>query len=207
MSTPVLTSKWAGNFDCEGGCRRKRLMAEEFSSKALDRYRKTGHPLKCKQCVADAEKAERDAAEARRKQKMAASSGNGGGDGKEEAEEVRQCAGSCQKQLQQSSFNRNQWGKGEGKSRCRTCVEQSLEDEKTQQSQSKQGKIDAARAKVENLKQTPGTKPQDIVAAESELAALEAEKVTGLKPIRLGSGRGRGRGRSGGGRGRGRGGK
>eukprot|EP00529_Nitzschia_sp_RCC80_P037775 CAMPEP_0113468448 /NCGR_PEP_ID=MMETSP0014_2-20120614/15360_1 /TAXON_ID=2857 /ORGANISM="Nitzschia sp." /LENGTH=73 /DNA_ID=CAMNT_0000360837 /DNA_START=33 /DNA_END=250 /DNA_ORIENTATION=- /assembly_acc=CAM_ASM_000159 len=72
MSTPVLTSKWAGNFDCEGGCRRKRLMAEEFSSKALDRYRKTGHPIKCKQCVADAEKAERDAAEARRKQKMAA---------------------------------------------------------------------------------------------------------------------------------------
>ena len=180
-------------------------MAEEFSAKALDRYRKTGHPLKCKQCVADAEKAERDAAEARRKQKMAAVTGSDGADGKEE-EEVRQCAGSCQKQLPQSSFNRNQWGKGEGKSRCRKCVEQSLEDDKTQQSQSKQQKIDAARAKVEKLKKTPGTKPQDIVAAESELAALEAEKVTGLKPIRLGSGRGgrgRGRGRSGGGRGRG----
>ena len=145
-------------------------------------------------------------AEARRKQKMAASSGSKEGSGEEE---VRQCAGSCQKQLPQSSFNRNQWGKGEGKSRCRTCVEQSLEDEKNQQSQTKSDKIDVARAKVEKLKKTPGTKPQDIVAAESELAALEAEKVTGLKPIRLGGGRGgrgRGRGRSGGAGGRGRGG-
>jgi len=32
MSTPVRTDKWAGNFDC-GNCRRKRLMANEFSKK------------------------------------------------------------------------------------------------------------------------------------------------------------------------------
>ena len=203
MSTPVVTSKWAGNFDCEGGCQRKRLMAEEFSAKALDRYRKTGQPLKCKKCVADAERAERDAAEARRKQKMETASSHDGGNNEDGgAEEVRQCAGSCQRQLPQSSFNRNQWGKGEGKSRCRACVEKSLEDDQAQRNQSKQDKIDAARVKVETLKKTPGTKPADIVAAESELAALEAEKVTGLKPVRLGSGRG---GRRGGGRGRGRG--
>lgn len=32
MSTPVVTEKWAGQFDCSV-CRRKRLMAEEFSKK------------------------------------------------------------------------------------------------------------------------------------------------------------------------------
>ena len=32
MSTPVVTSSWAGNFDCSV-CHRKRLMAEEFSKK------------------------------------------------------------------------------------------------------------------------------------------------------------------------------
>jgi hypothetical protein len=47
---------------------------------------------------------------------------------------------------------------------------------------------------------------QKIVVAESELAALEAEKVTGLKPVKMSAGRGRGRGR-GGGRGRGTGGR
>lgn len=32
MSTPVVTDKWAGNFDC-AICRRKRLTADEFSKK------------------------------------------------------------------------------------------------------------------------------------------------------------------------------
>lgn len=31
MSTPVVTDKWAGNFDCSGPCRRKRLVGSEFS--------------------------------------------------------------------------------------------------------------------------------------------------------------------------------
>lgn len=46
---------------------------------------------------------------------------------------------------------------------------------------------------------------QAILKAESQLAALEAEKVTGLKPMKMSStGGGRGRGRCrGGGRGRG----
>lgn len=176
-------------------------MGEEFSKSALDRYRKTGQPLKCKQCVAAAEKAERDAAASMRSTTDANAEY---GDHNPAQEEVRQCAGACRQQLPQSSFNRNQWGKGEGKSRCRSCVEQCLQDEHAQQTQSKQDKIDTVRAKVEKLKSQPSSKASEIVAAESELAALEAEKVTGLKPIRLGSGRGRGRGRSGGG-GRGRG--
>jgi hypothetical protein len=32
MSTPVITDRWAGNFDCDF-CRRKRLVGEEFSKK------------------------------------------------------------------------------------------------------------------------------------------------------------------------------
>ena len=79
MSTPVVTNQWAGNYDCEGPCRRKRLMAEEFSKKALERYRKQirqpqGKPmiLRCKQCVAEAERLEREAAAAKKKKKKAA---------------------------------------------------------------------------------------------------------------------------------------
>jgi len=34
--------------------------------------------------------------------------------------------------------------------------------------------------------------PKEILAAESQIAALEAEHVTGLKPVKLGRGRGRG---------------
>ena len=34
MATPVVTDKWAGNFDCNV-CRRKRLMADEFSKKVI----------------------------------------------------------------------------------------------------------------------------------------------------------------------------
>ena len=30
MATPVLTDKWAGNYDCSV-CRRKRLVGSEFS--------------------------------------------------------------------------------------------------------------------------------------------------------------------------------
>ena len=67
---------------------------------------------------------------------------------------------------------------------------------------SKEEKISAARKKVDDAKRSGNA--QQILAAESELAALEAEKVTGLKPIKLSAGRGRARGR-GGGRCRGRG--
>lgn len=113
-------------------------------------------------------------------------------------DETRVCAGSCQQDLPHSCYNRNQWGKGPGKSRCRACVEKSLKDEASQQDQATEDKIANARREVEELKARKAP-TAEIVAAESELAALEAEKVTGLKPIRLG-GRGGGRGRKGGGR-------
>ena len=164
-------------------------MGEEFSKKALERHRKDGKPLKCKQCVAADEQTERENA-AKRK-----------GDD-DNSDETRKCAGKCSQVLPKASFNRNKYSKGEGKSRCRDCVEQSVKDESANQQKSKEEKITAARKKVEDAKRSG--KAHLILAAESELAALEAEKVTGLKPIKLSAGRGRGRG-SGGSRGRGRG--
>ncbi|KAL7545181.1 hypothetical protein ACHAWF_008536 [Thalassiosira exigua] len=192
MSTPVVTNRWAGTFDC-GTCGRKRLMGEEFSKKALERHRKNGLPLKCKQCVSAAEQDEREKACSRRD---AANNDNN---------ETRKCAGKCNKMLSQSAFNRNQWSKGEGKSRCRVCVEQSIKDESTHQTKSKEEKLITARKNVKDAKATGDA--QRIIAAESELSALEAERVTGLKPVKLSStGRGRGA-RSGRFGGRGRGGK
>eukprot|EP00536_Pseudo-nitzschia_multiseries_P010009 jgi/Psemu1/306964/fgenesh1_kg.293_\ len=195
MSTPVITSKWAGNFDC-GVCRRKRLMADEFSKSAIEKHRKTGQALRCKQCTAKQEEEKRVGAKAK--------SGNtveNDGDGKDEK---RTCAGSCQKILSKDSFNRNQWSKPEGKSRCRECVERSIQEEAAQQKNAKGEKLEKARRKVQDLKSSKTATAMEIVAAESELAAIEAEKVTGLAPVKLG-GRGRGTRSYGRGRGRGRG--
>ena len=187
MSTPVVTDKWAGSFDCHV-CRRKRLMADEFSKKALERYRKEGGSLKCKQCVAAHEAAERQVAAERR----------------ESSCETRVCA-SCQQDLDASQYNRNQWSKGEGKSKCRSCVEQALKEEEAQRASSKQTKLQEAREEVDKAKVSGDS--QAILKAESILAALEAESVTGLKPVRMsgrGGGRNSGRFRSSGRGGRGR---
>ena len=78
--------------------------------------------------------------------------------------------------------------KGENKSRCRKCVEQSIQDETSSQTKNKQDKITAAKLKVEEANKSKDAKL--IAAAESELAALEAEKVTGLKPMKLSVGMG-----------------
>lgn len=72
--------------------------------------------------------------------------------------------------------------------------------------QAKHDALAAARAETKRLEAT-GASARDRVVAGAREAALEAELVTGLKPIKLG---GRGGGRGGGGRiggGRGRGGR
>lgn len=192
MSTPVVTDKWAGQFDCTV-CRRKRLMAAEFSKKALEKHRQQGTPLKCKACVEASQKEEQAAAASKRQ-----SDAND--------KEERACA-TCKKELPASEYNRNQWSKGEGKARCRSCVEQAVAAEAASSQQSKQAAITKAREDVARAKATG--KSSEILRAESVLSALEAEQVTGLKPVRMsgrgGGGRGRGRfsGRGGrGGRGR-----
>lgn len=195
MSTPVVTSKWAGNFDC-AVCRRKRLMAAEFSKSALEKHRKTGQVLRCKQCTTKQEE----------EQRAKPNSNNNDG---QDSNKKRTCAGPCQKILPKDSYNRNQWAKPEGKSRCRGCVERAIQEEAAQQKTAKDDKLENARKKVQDFKSSKKATPQEILAAESELAAMEAQKVTGLAPIRLGGrgrgmrsyGRGLGRGRSGSGRG------
>lgn len=139
--------------------------------------------MKCKACVAKDEGEERKAAAL--KQPASASY------------ETRGCA-ACSKTLAFEAFNRNQWNKGDGKARCRSCVEDSLAQEASQQQQSKDDAIRQARGEVERAKASG--KAQDILKAESVLSALEAEKVTGLKPVKMGRGRGSGRGRGRGGR-------
>jgi hypothetical protein len=204
MSAPVITSRWAGNFDCTV-CRRKRLMADEFSKSSLDKYRKTGQALQCKPCVAKQEQEKRMEA-ARNKNN---SNNDDDDDDDDDDNEKRTCA-LCNQLLSKDSYNRNQWSKPEGKSRCRSCVEKSIKEDENQQLNNKDGKIDGARKKLEELKLSKTATAREIVAAESVVAAFEAEKVTGLKPIRMG-GRGRGRGGNkrssgrGGGRGGGRG--
>jgi len=100
--------------------------------------------------------------------------------------------------LDATHYNKNQWSKGVGKARCRVCVEQSLEEERQQQETSQATKLQEAKEKVAQAQASGNA--HAILRAESELAALEAEKVTGLKPVKMG--RGRGRGSSGRGRGR-----
>ena len=198
MSTPVITEKWAGSFDCVGTCRRKRLTAEEFSKRALERHRRDGTPLQCKLCISAKEQAELEQATAKRMENL--SLANNSLDSSEN--ETRNCAGSCGQTLSKSAFNRSQWSKGEGKSRCTDCVKASLQEESEIQSKTKEDKFLAAQKKLDDARKAGVS--QQIFAAESELAALEAEKVTGLKPIRM-RGRGRGgRGRAGSLRGRGK---
>ena len=206
MSTPVIASAWAGTFDC-GTCRRKRLMGEEFSKKALERhyYRKGGGAplLKCIQCVTAAERAEREQAQqqARRRNNNQKSNNNFLADTKnsddDDDDERRKCAGYCGNELPQSSFNRNQWSKGDGKSRCGACVDRAVKEEAAQQTKSREDKLASAKKQVEEAEKSGNS--MKILAATSMLAALEAERVTGLKPVKLSSGRGRGRGGRGGG--------
>ena len=147
--------------------------------------------MKCKQCVQAVETAEREAAA----KKRAANNNSGGAASSESSVETRVCA-KCQKSLAFDQYNKNQWNKGPGQSKCRPCVEASLAAEQAQQAQGNADKLAAAKERVTNA-----TTMAERVAAESQVAALEAQKVTGLQPIRLGKGRGgrgRGRGRGGG---------
>jgi hypothetical protein len=144
--------------------------------------------LNCKRCVQETEEAERAAAASKRALTTTA----------ETSDETRSCA-SCQQDLNLDKYNKNQWNKGEGKSKCRACVELALAKEASDMKVAKEGKLEQAKSNVKLANQSGNA--HAILKAESELAALEAELVTGLKPVRM-SGRGGGR-RSSGGRGRG----
>ena len=130
--------------------------------------------------MADAEEAERNEATARRAIKLKVS------------DETRECA-VCKENLGSDAFNRNQWSKGSERSKCRSCVENFIEKEESQQKQIIETKMANALANVEKAKGSGNT--ISLLKIESELAAMEAERVTGLKPVRMSRGR-RGPGRS-----------
>jgi hypothetical protein len=173
------------------------LIPHRFCSQpqAIEKYRKQGGPLKCRQCVQDAEAKERAEASARRK---AAEPSAATAPPASPQEGDRECAG-CGSRLGADAFNRNQWSKGPGKSRCRACVDRAAAEQADLLKESRLRALDDAREAARAARESGGSAAA-VLRAESALAALEAERVTGLRPQRLG-GRGRG-GRGGGGRGR-----
>eukprot|EP00956_Cyclotella_meneghiniana_P014499 scaffold21703_cov67-Cyclotella_meneghiniana.AAC.2 len=189
MSTPVTTDTWAGNFDCSV-CRRKRLVGSEFSKKALERHRKTGGILKCKQCTSAQESSERLAAASK------AASNN-----IKASEDPITCT-SCKQSLSTAKFNRSQLSKRDNV-RCRICVEESIQDEEQSRKASKQNEIEELKRKIKEADAKGNVKEK--LKYESQLSALEAEHVTGLKPVVMGRGRGRRSSWRGRGTGRGRG--
>lgn len=190
---------WAGVYDCIGSCRRKRLIATEFSKKQIEKYQKDPDAaMTCKQCVEAKAADERKQAAARQAEKAKAAPpvapgaavDVSDGDGKAT---LHECA-SCKKQLDAAAYNRTQLSKGVGKQRCRDCVEAAEKAAASATNEKKEAALEEARkalAKAEISKDSVA-----ILKASSTLAALEGEKVTGLKPIVLGKGRGRGRGGS-----------
>lgn len=206
MSNPVTTEKWAGQFDCSV-CKRKRLVGSEFSKKALERYRKSGGALKCKSCTTAQEEQERLLAAEAAAAKKQTSDGTGRPSDRasissEDHHHHRVTCSRCKKSLPATDFNRNQLAKKE-KARCRTCVEKAIQEEEQSRSTVREMKIKELKEKLQamNLKGDVKGKLQ----YESELSALEAEHVTGLKPILMGSsrrsrGRGNGRNQTAGGR-------
>jgi Stc1 domain len=155
-------------------------MATEFSKNALELYRKQDKPLRCKQCVQEAAAQEREASVKASANAIASSSAAEADPG---AEATRICA-ACQETRPQSSYNRNQWNnKKEGVSRCIRCIDAAAATEVTQSATALTAKLQAAEVAVEAAKRTGNT--GKILQAESVLSALQAEQVTGLKPVRM----------------------
>ena len=198
---------WAGSFECSGPCGRKRMVAADFSKKQVERRQKDpAAAVKCKQCVEAVAAEERQQAAARQAQRAASEAAVPAGSGSvtvdvtdSEAPVLHECS-SCARRLGAEAFNRTQLVKGVGKMRCRECVEKSEQASVSASSQKSESGIEEARVALQKA-EISGSAAQTL-AASSRLAALEAEKVTGLKPVVLGK---RGRGRGGSWRGRGKG--
>lgn len=164
------------------------LRTFSLNVQALERHRTTGAVLKCKTCTSTQEEKERVAAAAK-----AGTNTNGN-------DETFKCA-SCKESLPLARFNRNQLSKKD-KARCRKCVENAVQEEERNRKSSKHDKLEEIKTKIKEMDSKGNV--QERLKYESQLSALEAEHVTGLKPIVMGAGRGswRNRGGRGGGRGR-----
>jgi len=117
------------------------------------------------------------------------------------------CGGPCALAKPAMEFNNTQLKKaqkGLGEGRCRVCVEAASVFEVAGRAAAKEKKMTDARARVAAAEKAystakdaknSGATAAERLAANAALCALEAELVTGLKPMRLGRGRSRGRGR------------
>ncbi|KAG8470194.1 hypothetical protein KFE25_008615 [Diacronema lutheri] len=176
-----MAAAWAGNFECTA-CGRKRLIGSEFSKAALERHRRDPTaPLRCVACVEAAAAVERQAAAD--KQRLATADDAAG------AEHV--CS-ACARSLPAAAFNRNQLSKGGEKQRCQTCVADAEQAAAADGAEKYAARLAAARQAMQRA-EASGSAAEKVVAA-SAYSAIEAEKVTGLKPVVLGRGRARGRG-------------
>jgi len=100
---------------------------------------------------------------------------------------------SCKESLPTSDFNRNQLAKKD-KARCRQCVQRAIDEEERNRTIGREQKIQDLREKLHLMNVNGDVKGK--LQYETELSALEAEHVTGLKPVVMGKGgRGRGTGR------------
>ncbi|KAK3279775.1 hypothetical protein CYMTET_12351 [Cymbomonas tetramitiformis] len=181
--------------------KQKRLPASAFSKKMVEKRRKElNAPVKCKECVEKEAISEREAAAKKREAQTASASTTGT---ELAADELHECS-ACKQQLPVSKFSRAQLTqKGPGKQRCAACLNASDQSERALVEEKKQAALKEAQQNYKRLVATGAPIAEQLAAASLE-AAAEAELVTGLKPVRLGSGRGRG-GRRGGYAGRGRG--
>ena len=184
MSQPVKDPKWAGDFDCSV-CRRKRLIASEFSQNQIKS--KPKDQLTCKQCVADREKAERDAAAAKLTAAAAAAalpaaaSGASTSPAAADALAPLLCSG-CSLSFPSSVYNFNQLKKNDRR-KCKSCVDAVVASDVASVASASQSKLEDAKERVR--KSEAGGNVAEKLAASMALANLEGEAVTGLKPIRM----------------------
>lgn len=121
MSNPVRDPRWAGSFECAGPCRRKRLIAGDFSAKMVQRRQKDpAAPLTCKACVEARAEEERATAAAKRA---------AGGASAAAPPDIK-CS-KCGKAPPEVTFSRTQQQKAAaGKARCGACVAKAEGDER-----------------------------------------------------------------------------
>lgn len=193
-----------GEYACTGPCGGKRLIADKFSKSSLTNHKLHNKPLRCKQCIAEAQKQEQGVSatgvEDAKVSVESSESTNSSGDPGGECSTVHPCS-ACSKSLPASSFNRNQLNKGEGKQRCKECVQIAEMAAATAVEEGKATKLAQAEERLRLAEAASPKNTAEVLAAASALAALEAQAVTGMTPATRRGGGGKG---GGGGRGRGR---
>lgn len=164
-------------------------MAAEFSRNSMDGFRRQNKPLRCKECISKAQQAEiisrveivsHSCFDLSPKEKEDDESSSK--IGKEERSERVQCS-QCFLELHFDAFNKTQLRKGENKRRCKDCVTLAGTAEKTAVTYAKAAKMKAAQERVANAEKC-GSAAEQLQAAAA-LSALQAEMVTGLKPVKL----------------------